>query len=61
MPRVVRWITYAVAARYYDAILKGVFLKGVPVSTLIPEIVPLAALSLAFLAFALRTFRKRLD
>jgi drug efflux transport system permease protein len=61
MPRVVQWITYGVAARYYDAILKGVFLKGVPVSTLMPEIVPLAILSLVSLAFALRTFRKRLD
>jgi ABC-2 type transport system permease protein len=61
MPAVIRAITYVVAARYYDTILKAVFLKGVSSAILLPQIVSLAILAAAFGILAMRAFRKRLD
>ncbi len=60
MPWLIRIVTYLVPARYYDTILRAIFLKGVGVSTLIGEILPLVLMTIIIGAFALRSFKKQL-
>ncbi len=61
MPAPIRAITYLVAARYYDSVLKGVFLKGIGLWELRDELLAMAALAAAAGAFAISRFRKRID
>lgn len=61
MPTAIRVVTYAVPARYFVEILRGVYLKGVDAASLWPQIAILAAFAAAMLALAVVTFRKKLD
>jgi ABC-2 type transport system permease protein len=61
MPAALRAITYAVPARYYDTILKNVFLKGLGVSTMLWQFIALGLYGAAVTVVAVRSFRKRLD
>lgn len=61
MPAAIRALTHLVPARYYDSILKGIFLKGVSVGMLSYEIVALAVLDVFVAFFAARAFRKQLE
>jgi ABC-2 type transport system permease protein len=61
MPAALRAITYLVPARYFDTILKSVFLKGLGVSTMLWEFAALGLYGVAVAAITVRTFRKRLD
>jgi len=38
MPPVIRWISYVTPSRYFVTVLKGVFLKGVGIGVLWPEV-----------------------
>jgi drug efflux transport system permease protein len=60
MPWPIRVVTYFVAARYYDTILRAIFLKGVGLGTLVGEIAPLLLMTTIIGAFALFSFRKQL-
>lgn len=60
MPAWLRLITYAVPARYFVAILKGLFLKGVGAQALVTEAAFLILFGLVVVALAARGFRKRL-
>ncbi|MCU0305307.1 MAG: ABC transporter permease [Thermoanaerobaculales bacterium] len=60
MPRLFQWITYAVPLRYYVAVLRGVFLKGVGLETLWPQGLALLGLGAAILVLARLRFRQRL-
>ena len=46
MPVVVQAITYIVPARYFVALVKGIFLRGVGVATLWPDILFLVIFAL---------------
>jgi len=60
MPRAAQLLTYLDPLRYYLVILRGVFLKGVGVRVLWPQMAALLLLGAATLTVATRRFRKTL-
>jgi len=60
MPRVVQWLTTVNPLRYYLVIIRGVFLKGVGMEILWPQMLPLAAMGAVLLCLAVRRFHKTL-
>jgi ABC-2 type transport system permease protein len=61
MPRAIQVITHAVPARYFVALLKGIYLKGVGLEILAVEAVLLAVFSAVMLLVATLKFRKNLE
>ncbi|MBZ0072455.1 MAG: ABC transporter permease [Gammaproteobacteria bacterium] len=61
MPPALQWVTHAVQARYYVAILKDVFLKASPPTYLINEVLFLTVFAIVVLGLALFKFKKRID
>ncbi len=61
MPTVVQWLTYLNPLRYFIEIVRGLFLKGVGVSALWPDMLALAIYGLAVLSLAVVRFHKTLD
>lgn len=61
MPTVVRGITYIVPARYFVALVKGIFLRGVGLRTLWAETLFLVAFAIIILGVAIIRTRKRLS
>ena len=61
MPPVVRYIAYAVPARYFIVALRGIFLKGVGFGVLWPQAAALAAFAIVVIILAATRFRKRLE
>jgi ABC-2 type transport system permease protein len=60
MPAVFRGLTYLVPLRYYLVILRGVFLKGVGIGVLWPQVLALLALGVTILTVARLRFRRQL-
>jgi ABC-2 type transport system permease protein len=60
MPLVVQAITYIVPARYFVALVKGIYLRGVGLAVLWPEVVFLAVFAAVVLVLAVHQFKKRL-
>ncbi len=58
MPKVVQWFTYLNPLRYYLVIIRGVFLKGLGMEVLWPQLLALALLGTIMLALAAGRFRK---
>ena len=61
MPVPVQLITYLIPARYFVALLKGIYLKGVGLEILALEALLLTVFGVAMVAVANLTFRKRLQ
>ncbi len=61
MPTVIQYLTYLNPLRYYITIVRGVFLKGVGWSILWPEVLPICAMAVFFIAVASFLFKKRVD
>lgn len=61
MPRAVQFITYAVPARYFIIILRGIFLKGIGMDILWPQFTFLAIFGLTLLLVSAFRFKKRID
>ena len=61
MPRAIQVITYVVPARYFVALLKGIYLKGVGLEILALEAGLLAAFGALMLLVANLKFKKRLE
>jgi ABC-2 type transport system permease protein len=61
MPKPVQLITYFIPARYFIALMRGVYLKGVGLEILGTEAALLAVFSALMLALALLRFRKKLE
>ena len=61
MPEIVQWVTYLNPMRYYMEVVRGIFLKGVGIEILWPQILSLAVLGTTILAISAMRFRKRLD
>ncbi len=59
MPKPVQYITYLMPLRYFLVILRGVFLKGVGVATLWPQIAALVVFGVVILVLASARFQKR--
>jgi ABC-2 type transport system permease protein len=60
MPPVVQWLTYLNPLRYFLVIIRGIFLKGVGVSILWPQMLALLVIGLVTLGLASRRFHKTL-
>ncbi|MGB8222144.1 MAG: ABC transporter permease, partial [Polyangiales bacterium] len=61
MPVVVQWITHAVAARYFVAILQTIFLAGNIWTVIVPNALALALMAVFFLGMTWRKTPKKLD
>ncbi len=60
MPTVIQWATYLNPLRYFLVIVRGIFLKGIGVSILWPQMAALAIMGVAVLWLASRRFHKTL-
>jgi ABC-2 type transport system permease protein len=60
MPTVIQWLTYLNPMRYYLVIVRGIFLKGVGLGILWPQMAALAAIGAGMLWLTSRRFRKTL-
>ena len=58
MPRVVQWLTLVNPLRYFLVIIRGIFLKGVGLEVLWPQMAGLLALGLFTMTVATRRFKK---
>jgi ABC-2 type transport system permease protein len=61
MPEVVQWMTLLNPMRYFMDIVRGVFLKGVGIEVLWPQLLMLGLFGVLILWFSALRFRKRLD
>jgi len=61
MPGPVQVLTYLNPIRYFMEIVRGIFLKGIGVEVLWPQMAALAALGTMILGFSALRFHKRLD
>jgi ABC-2 type transport system permease protein len=60
MPQVFQYITYASPLRYFLVIVRGVFLKGVGMEVLWPQVLALLVLGTAIFLLSAMRFKKRL-
>jgi len=60
MPRAFQLVTYLVPLRYFVVILRGVFLKGVGITVLWPQVAALVTLGTVILILARLRFRQQL-
>ena len=61
MPPALQAVTYVVPARYFLVVIRGIFLKGVGLRVLWPQLLFLAVFAAAMLAISAGRFRKRLE
>jgi len=61
MPVVVQYLTYLNPLRYFMEIVRGIFLKGVGISVLWPQMVAMAVYGVAVVCLSAARFRKKLD
>jgi ABC-2 type transport system permease protein len=60
MPQIIQWLTCLNPVAYFLVIVRSIFLKGVGLSYLWPQMLGLAAMGLATLLLAVRRFHKTL-
>lgn len=61
MPRWLQWVTVINPLRYFLVVIRAVFLKGVGLAVLWPDLLALAGLGVALLGLSVLRFRKSLD
>jgi ABC-2 type transport system permease protein len=61
MPAPLRLFTYAVPARYFVSILKGIFLKGTGLRVLAFEVALLSLYGVVVFILACKKFKKRIE
>ena len=59
MPKVIQWVTYIIPLRYFLVIVRGVFLKGVGLDILWPQVAALMAWGTAIVTLAALRSSKR--
>ena len=60
MPEIFQYVTYANPLRYFLVIVRGIFLKGVGIDVLWPQVLGLLVLGVAILTLSSLRFKKRL-
>lgn len=60
MPAVIEWLTYLNPLRYFLVIVRGIFLKGIGIEILWPQILILGIMGMIILSFSTLRFRKTL-
>ncbi len=61
MPEILQFITYIIPLRYYMVIIRGIFLKGLNFTELLPETLALLAFAVIIFTMAIKQFRKTSD
>jgi ABC-2 type transport system permease protein len=61
MPTVLQWCTYLNPLRYFLVVIRAVFLKGIGIPVLWPQLVAMTLLGAGMLAVSILRFRKSLD
>ncbi len=61
MPRRLQWFTLINPLRYFLVVIRAVFLKGVGIDVLWPDLLALALLAAGLLGLSVLRFRKSLD
>jgi ABC-2 type transport system permease protein len=61
MPQWLQYLTYLVPLRYFLVVLRGVYLKGVGMDILWPQMAAMAGLGFSLLTIAILRFHKALD
>lgn len=61
MPELMQWLTYLNPLRYFLDVLRGVYLKGVGLAVLWPQLAAMAVLAAVMLTVSVARFRKSLD
>jgi ABC-2 type transport system permease protein len=59
MPRVIQWVTFVIPLRYFLVIVRGVFLKGIGLPILWPQLAAMAVWGLTVLTLAAVRYQKR--
>jgi ABC-2 type transport system permease protein len=60
MPEAVQWLTFVNPLRYFLIIIRGVFLKGIGLEVLWPQLAALLGLGVGVMTFAVTRFKKTL-
>ena len=60
MPEVIQWLTLVNPLRHFLIVIRGVFLKGIGLDVLWPQLLALLAIGLGVLTFAVKRFHKTL-
>ncbi len=60
MPQVIQWLTLLNPLRHFLVIIRGVFLKGIGLDVLWPQLTALLVIGLAVMTFAVKRFHKTL-
>jgi ABC-2 type transport system permease protein len=60
MPEVIQWLTLVNPLRHFLIVIRGVFLKGIGLDVLWPQLLALLAIGLGVLSFAVKRFHKTL-
>ncbi|MCM8796398.1 MAG: ABC transporter permease [Candidatus Omnitrophica bacterium] len=61
MPKLVQYLTYIIPLRYYLEIVRGIFLKGVGINILWPQILVLLIIGVGVITISSLRFHKRLE
>ncbi|HBF37332.1 MAG TPA: ABC transporter permease [Firmicutes bacterium] len=60
MPKALQLLTYIIPARYFIEIIRGIYLKGIGISYLYPQMLALAGIGTIILAYSVKGFHKQL-
>ena len=58
MPQVIRWFTFFNPLRYFMVVIRSIFLKGVGMDILWPQLIPLVVIGLCVISLSALKFRK---
>ncbi|MBN6151218.1 ABC transporter permease [Xanthomonas sp. AmX2] len=61
MPTLAQWLAEVLPLTHFVRLIRGVMLRGAPLSELWPDVLALLAFTAAMMALAIARFRKRLD
>jgi ABC-2 type transport system permease protein len=61
MPNFMQYLTYLNPVRYYETVLRSVYLKGVGLDVLWPQMVAMAAIGVFMLTVSVLRFHKSLE
>jgi ABC-2 type transport system permease protein len=61
MPKAAQYFTYIIPLRYYLEIVRGIFLKGVGINVLWPQIAALSVIGISVISLSSLRFHKRLE
>ncbi|MGE5581786.1 MAG: ABC transporter permease [Bacillota bacterium] len=60
MPKIFQVLTYIIPTRYFIEIIRGIYLKGVGIGYLYPQMLALAVIGLLIFIYSVKGFRKQL-